>query len=203
MRFILIFLCLFALNAQAEIVKRLSPKQIELLKIAHKEWSKIGWPETGQAMLLQESSAGVYDIGDLDQPPKLRSYGVMQVKLKTARHVLRGSPDLHIRYFGYVSEPPSDVLLITMLQQNDTFNIQIAARYFDMIHDRVGKWTIAVGSYNAGIRGWKNLKEDNKYKHVRRISKRIKKEVRPFNRAVGLKIIPKSTSKPMLELVQR
>lgn len=124
--------------------------QARLLKIAYEEGKKIGYPETIQAILWQETKAGSYGkidgiiIGDSKSSRK--SYGVLQVQLRTAREVLKKYP--HLGTFG------TDAELLYRLLKDDRFNIRIGAHYFKNLIERFGEnpsgWNRAVLAYNVG-----------------------------------------------------
>ncbi|MFA5583003.1 MAG: lytic transglycosylase domain-containing protein [Bacteriovoracaceae bacterium] len=158
-----IFFCIsisvvFNYDAEAmEYPSKLSSGQRELLTIAYEEGKAIGFPETIQSILWQETRAkknvyGSYGvIGDdkgkdgLTKPLGKKSYGAMQVRLDSAKEVLRRYPNL--------GKFKSDEELLVALLTNDRFNIRVGTYYFKMqLEDsRIKKsWDKAVLSYNVG-----------------------------------------------------
>lgn len=156
------------------------PKSTTILLIAYEEGKKINFPETIQAIVLQESSAGKNLIGDISNGFGKRSYGVMQLKLGTAKYVLRHFFKDHF-YFK------TDEELLIKLVTDPVFNIKIGTQYFKMIYDNINvsnknlRWVKSVARYNAGHNT--NL---NNFQYVNKIKKRISTEVKPFNKTMGL-----------------
>ncbi len=158
--------------------------QTKLLKIAHKYGSEIGYPETLQAILLQESNAGAANkIGDISQPVGMRSYGRMQIKVSTVRHMLLWHPELLRKYFN--GQPVSQLLdedIIVVLLTNDNANIEMASKIFEIkMKDTKGNWAKAVASYNLGSYGARNINNHTKFPYVVDITHKIHNIVRPFN----------------------
>lgn len=194
---------------KSELVETIKPYdlfdqvQVELMIIVHQVWSEIGYPETGQAILLQESIAGTYGkrrlknrefiFGDTNLPYTERAYGVMQVRLPAARDALHHNPILLEEYFGRKSvDEVIDEEIMMLLVMDDYFNIQISARYFEYNMKLVKRflkrmpWSYTLVSYNAGFGVAADLKHPTGFKYVRSIRKHIKKRVRSFNNYYGL-----------------
>ena len=169
--------------------RRYDHSQRNLLTLAYHIGSKVGYPETIQSILLQETLAGKLGnrIGDTNLPTLRRSYGVMQVKARTARDVLQKNPNFRKKYFpGFKSAKAiRDEEIIIELIQNDIFNIKTAALYFAHQRKRAKKWSTAVVAYNQGPRAL-TMKNPKQHDYYRKIVKRLIKEVRPFNVRVGL-----------------
>lgn len=150
---------------------KLSSKQKKLLEIAKIEGDKIGFPETIQAILLQETLAGILGpVGDKGNGFGKRSYCHMQIKVDSARNVLKEYPDL--------GTWETNEELIAELLTNDEFCIKIGSLYFSLLFETTNNWNKAVLAYNRGLRGSK-LGDINNY--VRNIKQKIKGIVRPFN----------------------
>lgn len=159
--------------------------QIALLTLVHRVWSEIGYPETGQAILLQETNAGMYGngVGDRHSPVGKRSYGIMQVKVGTARGVISKFPELKQYYFGNISMANvSDEEIIVMLIVNHEFCATIAAKtfYLEMVKSN-NDWSKAVAAYNVGWGGVLKMKYPEKFKYVKLVNYQLRKRVRPFN----------------------
>lgn len=164
--------------------------QVKLLKLAFKYGSEVGYPETIEAILLQESNAGAAPlVGDINQPVGRRSYGRMQIKVAEARNVFNWYPELSKRYFD--NRPSSRILdeeIIVLLITNDNANINIASKIFYVkIKQFKGNWAKAIASYNLGTYGASTITHHMKFPYVVDIDKKIHNIVRPFNKSIGLK----------------
>lgn len=167
-----------------------SPEQEKVLKLAKEIGDEIGWPETIQAIALQESHAGDYGfrIGDLNEKVGKRSYGVMQVKVATTRFIFNNYPKIKGQYFGTRKiRNIADEEIIALLMTDDEFCIEIAAlNFIKMLEFSGGSWSRAVAGYNGGWGVAKNLKNPQQFDYVKHINRRIKKQVRPFNASLIL-----------------
>jgi len=167
-------------------------QQRNLLTLAWHIGKEVGYPETVQSILLQETLAGKLGnrIGDTVLPTMKRSYGVMQVKAGTARQVLRLNPDLRKKYFPQFKSEKKirDEEIIIQLIQDDVFTIKVAALYFAHQRRFAKSWSVAVVAYNQGLGGARHLTAPKEHKYYRKIVQRLIKEVRPFNKSVGLSI---------------
>lgn len=163
-------------------------EQERILKLAYEVGSEIGWPETMQAIVMQETLAGHfgYRIGDLNLPVGKRSYGIAQVKVATARFVLNNYHELKDQYFGTRKlRRVSDEEIIVLLMTDDEACMVIAARNFElMLKFSKGRWAPAVAAYNQGWGRARDMENPRTFKYVKEIVHRIKKEVRPFNKVV-------------------
>jgi soluble lytic murein transglycosylase-like protein len=106
----------------------------ELLNIAFQEGKKIGIPNTVRAMLLQETNAG--QMGRIHD--KGKTFGVMCIKVSTAREILNSSESYDI--------------IRKQLIYDDYFNIKVAVKYLkyllELFNDDINK---AVLAYNVGL----------------------------------------------------
>jgi hypothetical protein len=172
--------------------RKYNHQQRNLLTLAWHIGSEIGYPETIQSILLQETLAGKLGnrIGDTVLPTLKRSYGVMQVKAGTARQVLRLNPELRKKYFPQFKSEKKirDEEIIIQLIQDDVFTIKVAALYFAHQRKFSKSWSVAVVSYNQGLGRARQLTAPKEHKYYRKIVQRLIKEVRPFNESVGLSI---------------
>lgn len=120
----------------------------DIVKTIWAEGEKIGYPETMLAIATQETKLGTYKdtnygiVGDTKASFGDRSYGLCQVKLLTARAVLKRHPE-----FGKFTT--NEHLLVALIG-DDEFNVRIAAAYFKMMIDRFDNWRQAIVAYNAG-----------------------------------------------------
>jgi len=154
--------------------------QKKILDIAYVEGLKIGYPETIQAICLQETLAGrLYKIGDRSKAFGKKSYGIMQVKIAAAKDVIRWYPTIKNEYAFLDSKRFSDEELLIKLVTNDRFNIRVGSLFFKkLIKTFKGQpqyWSRSVLAYNRGIRG---KGDPNNY--VRKVKKHVK-EVRLSN----------------------
>jgi len=145
----LLFVIIFPLMASAE--ERPAGRSTilpygKLMSVAYEEGKKIGSPETIQGLLLRETNGGRYR-GAAKAAQNDPCYGVMQIKLDTAKFVLA-------KIWGL---PKSDLLPDHQLRQkirdDDAFNIKIATAYFKYLLSRFSgptRWDKAVLSYNFG-----------------------------------------------------
>lgn len=183
MRILLFILCIFPIISFAH---HYTTDQINLLKTGYEIGSEIGWPETIQAILLQETRAGQYGygVGDGNLPVGKRSYGTGQVKEATARFVLNNYPDIKDQYFGtrklhniYSEE------IIVLLMTNNEANVLIATKNFElMLKFSGGDWAKAVVAYNQGWGVARILEHPREHPYFKHILHLIKNEVRPFNK---------------------
>jgi hypothetical protein len=165
--FISIFLSCFLNEALAY-----NEKQERLLTIAYYEGTKIGFPETIQSILLQETIAGkLGPVGDSNLPFGKKSYCPMQIKLGTAKDVLKTYN---------MKAPKTDEELLVKLLTDDIYCIKLGALYFKMLHNKLKNWEKAVLSYNQGIGGMKAKRDPNNY--VRKVRKLLIEDVRKFNK---------------------
>ncbi len=163
-------------------------EQERVLKLAYDVGQEIGWPETIQAIVLQESLAGGfgYKVGDANLRVGKRSYGVAQVKVATARFVLNNYHELKDQYYGARKlRSVHDEEIIVLLMTDDEACMVIASRNFElMLKNAKGQWAKAVAAYNQGWGGQKKIQNHRKFIYVKHIQRRIKKQVRPFNKVV-------------------
>ena len=146
--------------------------QERLLNIAYEEGELIGYPETIQGILLQETIAGQLGrMGDYHLGFGKKSYGVMQIRLDTARDMVRRNPEL--------GSYKSDEDLLIRLVTDDEFNIRVGARYFQILmqqHPNAAQgWSRAVSAYNCGS-------HCGVTSYATKVSSHIRSNVKPFNR---------------------
>jgi len=161
-------------------------EQSAILRMAQTIGAEIGYPETLQAIALQETHAGHYGnrIGDVNEKVGKRSYGIMQVKVATARFVFNNFKYIKDQYFGNrkIRNIRAEEIIV-LLMSNDEACMEIAALNFKKMLDFAGgEWSRAVAAYNGGWGVAKKLQKPRKFGYVRHINKRIRKEVRPFNK---------------------
>ncbi len=102
--------------------------------------------KTMMAICMAETSAGKVKYGDkqlLKKGLKKGSYGVMQVRLETARFVAKAFHLLDIRLM-------SDVGLIKKLMHESAFNAKIATLYIVWLSEHSQSYFEMVSRYNGG-----------------------------------------------------
>jgi hypothetical protein len=150
----------------------------KLMSAAYQIGKEIGYPETIQGLLLRETNGGRYR-GPAQATQNDPCYGVMQIKLNTAKFVLA-------KVWGL---PKSDLLpdhqLREKIRNDDVLNIKIATSYFKYLlshYSGPAQWDKAVLSYNTGSY---RLREDGKAYdpdgYVESVRTMIKSDVRKFN----------------------
>jgi hypothetical protein len=132
--------------AQSKPTTITNPTQVNNLTLAHTIGKEVGYPDTIQAIMLQESNGGLN--------PRLSSsgsYGIMQVQVVAARSVFIHYPDLSNRYFPG-KRVVSNTDIIHLLITNKEANIRIASYHFKLYMTIAkGNWDKAVAGYNRGI----------------------------------------------------
>ncbi len=165
-------------------------EQRKLMTMAYHIGSEYGFPETIQSLLLQETRAGMIGdrIGDTMLPFGRRSYGVMQMKVATARKVLRKNRTLVAEYFPTrkTYKRVRDEEIMILLIQDDEFNINMAALNFVIHRSQSKNWAHAIVGYNTGQRGANKLSSHKDHKYYTQIVKKLISEVRPFNQLLQL-----------------
>ena len=150
----------------------------KLMSVAYREGKKIGYPETIQGLLLRETNGGRHR-GPIAADRNDQCYGVMQIKLDTAKFVLtqlwsQGKSDI-----------PSDYQLREKIRNDDVLNIRIATSYFKYLLSRFSgpvQWDKAVLSYNIGSYHLQdNGKAYDPNGYVRSVRTLINTDVRKYN----------------------
>lgn len=118
-------------------------------------------PELLQAVLLQETHAGGLKTYRVINPGKEAYYGLGQIKLGTARDVLKANPKLYSKY-GFQTRTNDEILAHLIL--DDEFNMEIAARYLVMLHKQYGfTGKTLLNAYNRGPGGVHAVGDDWHY----------------------------------------
>jgi soluble lytic murein transglycosylase-like protein len=160
--FILVALFVSLLLSQA-----LTPRQLSVLKIvkdtALRYPNKKGetFEDTAMAICLVESDGGGVEYGDkqlLKKGIKKGSYGMMQVRLDTAKFVAK------VFHLTDVADM-SDADLIEMLMFDDYFNAKIAVLYLVWLSENSESYFEMVSRYNGG---------KVNYPYFNRVKKKIK-----------------------------
>ena len=169
LKYVLILL-VFSSQAQA-----LTKSQVKILSMAYTEGKRIGYPETIQAIIFLESSAGE-NKQNLNDP----SYGVGHMKVATFKNLLKR----HFNHSGF-----SDDEIPGVLKKNDRFAIYLTCLYFKSSVNFFRKryktkvWSRSVLSYNCGVTGvHENGLSNDPNDYVRKINSIIKNVIRPLNK---------------------
>jgi len=144
-----IIICIFF--ASSLVASKLSPKQIETLKIVRdiaKQYPNANgetFENTAMAICLSETSAGVFKVGDIGKDPNIfkASLGIMQVRLETARFVAQKLNLTNIIKM-------SDVELVNRLLGDDKFNAYVAVNFIVWLNDYTKNYFRTVSRYNGG-----------------------------------------------------
>lgn len=125
----------------------------DLMKLAWFHGQRIDFPETIQAILLQETQGGRIRTDARQEQFEWAAYGVMQIQPETARYIMEcilKHPDEDV--------PEDDIIIKLMLKSNDNFSIQLAVTYFKYLYDVYVEqgnhpgvaWRMALLAYNIG-----------------------------------------------------
>jgi|GEM_PF-6241798 len=158
----------------------------DLMRLTHHYGSLIGFPETMQAILLQETQGGRIRTNKHQEIYEWAAYGVMQIQPKTAQYTLE--------CILHKDEIPDENTIKLMLKTNDNFNIHLSTVYFKYLYDKYVSrgnhtgvaWRMAVLAYNIGpgkLKSHGMAWDPNEY--LDGIRKNLK-VVRAYNNAYGL-----------------
>jgi len=155
------------------VAKDLSFRQILTLKmvknvaLSHPNKRGKTFEDTMMAICLSETGCGKTNFGDkqlLRRGIKKASYGIMQVRLQTARFVAK-------KYSLIEAQLLDDISLIEKLMNDDLFNVKIATLYVDWLSDHSKSYFETVSRYNGGK---VNYPYFNKIKKNKRFLSRFK-----------------------------
>lgn len=128
---------------------KLTDSQYHYLMLAKQVGEPYNLSMTLMSILWQETKAGkLGPVGDMSLPFGKRSYGIMQVKLATARHVIDTYPDQFSSFSDAAGEE-----IIAKLITNPKFDLEIACGYLRLLQGRGLDWRQMVTAYNQGYRG--------------------------------------------------
>ena len=166
--------------------------------MAHLVGEEIGWPETMQSLIYQETLAGYLGRVSYNNT----AFGVAQVKPDTARFVRRHFDDIDFPEM-------SDADLIEKLKNDDLFNMRVGARYFVYCLNRFeGDWRRAVVAYNQGHNGARRFTDEqvDQFKYLVELREKLDL-VRKFNLEVGISqyagLSPEKFASPATKTTQR
>lgn len=130
--------------------------------------------ETLQAMMMVETQAGIGgSIGLPHGPPSIRSYGLMQVTIPTARTILQRYDDLRYRFFGdrnikTIKDKEIKILLLQNAEANIHIGVRVFVEYLSIVKN---EWARAVAAYNMGIGNALKRRNAIKSKYVNDVKK--------------------------------
>ncbi len=129
-----------------DIYQILTLKTVKNIALQYPNKQGKTFEDTMMAICLAETRAGKANYGDkqlLKKGLKKGSYGVMQVRLQTARFVAKA---FHITEI----QEMSDVTLITKMMHNSAFNAKIATLYVVWLSEHSQNYFEMVSRYNGG-----------------------------------------------------
>ncbi len=145
--FIMIALLPIMIEARALDMRQiLTLKTVKNIALQHPNKKGETFEDTMMAICMAETSAGKVKYGDkqlLKKGIKKGSYGVMQVRLATARFVAKRFNLLDI-------DAMSDVALIKKMMHESTFNAKIATLYIVWLSEHSESYFEMVSRYNGG-----------------------------------------------------
>ncbi len=142
----------------------ISNEQLYVLLLAKKIGEKYNLGLSLMGVTWQESKAGKFGpIGDIKAGFGRRSYGVCQVKVRTARHMLHLYPELR-KYSrdGFSTDEELIVALIT----NKTFNLDVAVHVLLSLRNQGLTWDEMMEAYNLGH----VTKHPSRFKYTREVA---------------------------------
>lgn len=152
--------------------------------------------ETLQAMMMVETRAGTGgSIGLPRAHPSIRSYGLMQVTVPTARVMFRDFPEMLEQFFGKrdlksIKDKEIKNLLLTNNTANVILGIAVFSLYLKMVN---GEWARAVAAYNMGIGNALKRKHAIKSDYVKKVREWIP-FMKDFNEQIAQTETPVTTS---------
>jgi len=143
--------------------------------------------ETLQGILMQESSGGDGLFKGGKTLPS-RNYGMMQIRVETARVIFRDNPDVFARYFGDRDlDKVKDSEIKHLLIYNNAASVRLAALLFKQYWELAGgDWIKTVAGYNMGIYAAIDGRNVKINPYARGVFKHIQSRIHPFNEQVGL-----------------
>lgn len=135
------------LNATTLDLKQIfTLKTVKNVALNHPNKKGETFEKTMMAICMTETSCGEENFGDkqlLKKGIKKASYGVMQVRLETARFVAKVHNLFDVKLM-------SDVELITKMMHNNAFNAKIAVLYVVWLSEHSKSYFETVSRYNGG-----------------------------------------------------
>lgn len=118
-------------------------------------------PELVQAILLQETMAGGSKSFRVANPGPDAYFGLMQIKLTSAKDVLRKWPKLFDKY-GLQGRTDAEIQANLIL--NDKFNMEVGSKYLIMLNKEYGySGRELMNAYNRGPSGVKAVDDSFHY----------------------------------------
>ena len=129
-----------------DIRQLLTLKTVKNIALDYPNKNGTTFEETMMAICMVETSGGEIQYGDrqlLKNGIKKGSYGIMQVRLETARFVAKNFALWDVKEM-------SDVALIKKMMHENTFNIKIATLYIVWLSEHSNSYFEMVSRYNGG-----------------------------------------------------
>jgi len=140
----------------------LTSSQYNYLMLAKKIGKPYSLSQALMGIMWKETRAGKFGpIGNQQAPFGQRTYGIMQIKLKTAMYVIHAFPKMFPDYQNTLRE-----IVLTSLLTNPKFNIRVALGYCLLLQKRGLTWREMITAYNLGYEGAKEaVPQDQTYTH--------------------------------------
>lgn len=134
-----------------------------LLIHAHRLADAYNLGKTAMSILIAETHAGRYGpIGDTRHDIGYRSYGPAQIKLATARDIIKNSPRIDVQY-------DHPYAMINDLIERPYWNVQLMVEHLIWLHHEQDlSWRETLLAYNEGLSRVNELNE-NQHDYVKKI----------------------------------
>ncbi len=157
---IMIALIPIMIEAQALTMRQiLTLKTVKNIALQHPNKKGKTFEDTMMAICMVESNAGKVNYGDkqlLKKGIKKGSYGVMQVRLQTARFVAK-------KFHLLDASLMNDMKLIHEMMHNSAFNAKIATLYIIWLSEHSKSYFEMVSRYNGGKVNYPYFNKVQKY----------------------------------------
>jgi hypothetical protein len=167
MRVIFIVILLIGQLSALDFRQKLTLKTVKNIAMFYPDKRGETFENTAMAICMTETSGGKINIGDtklLKNGFKQASYGIMQVRLSTARFMAKKFKLLDV-------DNMNDILLIDKLMKDNLFNAKIGVMYIVWCSNNSKSYFETVSRYNGGRvnhpyynRVQKNMRLIKKYK---------------------------------------
>lgn len=155
----------------ANDVQPLSDYQRSVLRTAYTiaQSDGIKKPEILSGIILQESNAGIAKNFRSSKHKRAcdQTVGLGQIKVGTARAILREYPDLKQHY------NVNDRNLYVALATNDKFNVAVASKYIKSLSETYKSDEALIAAYNLGEGGARHVKRPGSLSYVKSVKKHI------------------------------
>ncbi len=144
--FIILSLSLLLEARSLDLKQILTLKSVKNVALSYPNKRGETFEKTAMAICMTETGCGKENFGDkqlLKSGIKKASYGVMQVRLETARFVAKVHHLFEVKMM-------SDVELIEKMMHDTLFNAKIAVLYLVWLSDHTSSYFEMVSRYNGG-----------------------------------------------------